>query len=175
MENHIITVMRSGQNYLQQLLAENTNIKVSHSHHYTGQQGRIITIARDPFDSIVSRLVMHKMLSKNMTEEDYRDMIEDNLNTYTLLAEHSDIVIDYNDLVSNPLGVVDYLVKATDNSYNDRLLKMKLKDKPSLGYLVSSKVSNDYDECLDIVKEWDLSSLYKAYKPLYEQTVIIGT
>jgi len=175
MENHLITVMRSEQNYLQQLLAENTNIKVTHSHHYTGQQGRIITVARDPFDSIVSRLVMHRMLSKNMTEQDYFEMIEDNLNTYKDLAEHSDIVIDYNDLVSKPLGVVDHLVNAINSSYNDRLLKMKLKDNPSVGYLVSSKVSDDYDECLEIVRGWDLSGLYEAYKPLYEQTVIIGT
>lgn len=166
--------MRSGNNYLRQLLLENTNIEYFYSHHYTGQQGRVITIARDPFDSLVSRLVMHRILHKNMTEKDYQKMIEENLNTYNLLAAHADIVIDYNDLVHNPLGVVDYLVKALNGSYSDQGTKTILEDDISLGYLVSSKVSDDYEECVSIVKGWDLSSLYKAYKPLWDQTVTIN-
>jgi hypothetical protein len=172
---HIVTVMRCGQNYLQTLLTEETDLTWTHSHKYTGQQGRIVTIARDPFDSLVSRLTMQKILNKNMTNAYILDMINENLETYNLLAKHSKIVIDYIDLVSNPLGVVNYLTKALGGHAEKHNLNLLLTDDLLLGYFVSSKISKEYEEVSDMVKLLDLSELYKAYQPLYEQTVIIDT
>jgi hypothetical protein len=153
----IITYPRSGAHYLQRLMFSATGKLIEFSHKKDISGSTVITIARDPFESIHSHVVMkkHYDINDGYTKLDNIQYIS----TYDFLYEDAQIVIDYNNLVKSPENITEKVLnmlglkKSLANSLtlND--------DKDSL-HLVSSKSSPEYKN-----KQFSLSDIADCYEP----------
>lgn len=158
----IVTYPRSGANYLQNLLINNTGKKIEYFHEhdqFIKSDKTIISIARDPFDSIHSNFTMRKHY---FPEEEFNNLyISHYIDIYTTSYEKSDIVIDYNDLISHPMIVVAKICELLEiQQYLDKKDTEFLADNKKYNYLVSSKTSKEYDK-----KHFDIEDITDCYAP----------
>jgi hypothetical protein len=154
----IITYPRSGANYLSSLIFAQTGQKIDFLHTTDKTNETIITIARDPFESIHSHVVMKKHYG---ISDGYNKL--DNLqymSTYKFLYNNANIVIDYKDLIASPDYVTEKVLNIIEFKKN-LTNPFVLSDNPKTSYLVSSKSSKEYNN-----KHFDLSDIYDCY-PLY--------
>ena len=178
----LVTTPRTGSNYLFQLILQKSHkVQVLKSHDIPKSNRQIITIARDPKETILSNAAMmaHSGIWNN---NDFSGLINNYIKDCNALYKKAKIIIDYNDLINHPEETVQALlkrmyVKYVDNEYVDRL-----DNNQKVGYLVSSQTSIYYHMLEPLMDTLDLSEAYEIYNkmiskamPLYEQTVIIGT
>jgi len=149
----ILTYPRSGSSYLQQLIKQKLYdpnspdeilIPKTNSISDTGDS-KIISIARCPYR------IMHSLVALVLTfpespkfkfeSEDgvYRFPANEYINLYQYMIDKADIIIDYDDLVSRPDEVIDYLAKEMSLEVRDAEYVNQLFDGPD--HLVSSENS----------------------------------
>ncbi len=167
----IVTYPRSGANYLSNLLLNDSGHEIKYFHKPENPDRFIITVARDPFESIHSHVTMRKHYhpdegyNKGYNNE-YKDM-------YNFLYENANIVIDYKELIQFPERVLSKI-------YNDLNLEKNPKDDPSPmpsdnkenTYLRSSKTSNEYGN--EHFKREEISDCYEPYNRLLSRAVSVA-
>lgn len=139
---------------------------------------KIITIARNPRDFIVSELAMTLHYTFSLSDLNY-DWIFSFLGTRAdafgkdmeTLIERADIVLKYEDLVNRPGDVIDYLATVFDTPIIGPFKIDYLQDKPEVGYLVSSKTSGFYDYINKVADDVDFTEINNIYARLLAKAV----
>jgi hypothetical protein len=157
----IISYPRSGTHYLQNLILAYSSKKITFSHYPVTKNSFVITIARDPFDSIQSFVAMKKYYNpETYTETDYLDYY---VELYKYLDSNAGIVIDYNDLISSPEKITKIICDLLGFEKNPSNYNMH-GDRKEIEYLVSSKTVKEYDE--EYFKIEDMDNCYYEYHKL---------
>lgn len=157
----IITYPRSGTHYLQNLILAYSSKEIAFSHYPVTENSFIITIARDPFDSIQSHVAMSKHYNpKTYTKNDY---IEYYVGLYKYLYLNANLIIDYNDLIDLPEETTKMICDLLGFKKNPSDYKVSV-DKKSIEYLVSSKTVKEYNE--EYFKIEDMTNCYDEYRKL---------
>lgn len=124
---HLITYPRSGSHYFAKLVYEKTMFNIQRSHtvnisfdNNNNKTKTIVTIARDPKDSIVSLIALELGRGFNMTDTRINEIITNYILLYNFLFQEADYVVDFNDLVLYPDAVIEKilgLLEIDDTSY----------------------------------------------------------
>ena len=170
----VITYPRSGQNLFRDLLNQQDYF-MPHSHEITDflNEKHVVTIARNPVDSVASAIAMVDFYKEHYKEEISHLMIPSMLikyeKTYAWLLENATYIIAYEDLTNNPKETVekflDYLSLKRSNV--DYKLNMS-KDNPDHLSLVSSKNVDSYPKYLEHVKA---SAFLESAEKIYEKVL----
>jgi len=111
---HLVTFPRSGSHYFAKLVYEKTmfNIQRSHSINISFDRNnkktkKIVTIARDPKDSITSLIALEKSFVPHMPDSKINEMITNYIMFYSFLLQEADYIIDFKELISSPDKVID--------------------------------------------------------------------
>lgn len=153
----IVTYPRSGANYLHNLILNHSSISLMYVHKTDIIDGTVVTIARDPFESIHSHATMRKHYHP---DEGYNKSYNTQyIDMYKFLYDRADIVIDYKDLVESPKEVLKKvcLLLGFEKLLNNIPPEKDNKDR---SYLVSSKTSPKYKE-----KHFDIENIMDCYEP----------
>jgi hypothetical protein len=161
----ILTFPRSGSNLLENTLEAMGMFRLSKSHScWDASKKYVITIARDPLDSLTSFAAMRMH---------YRDgnigknIVAQYCSTYQYLINNANVVIDYNDLVSDPHKVTgNLIVHLGKNVYFKTPRIRRNKDAENRKYLVSSAGSDQYPIAKELMEMEDLSRCYELYNKL---------
>ncbi len=129
----------------------------------------IITIARDPKESIASWIALNKFLGS--TYRGVREMMGDYVLLYSFLYENADYVIDYEDLVESPDAVTKKILELLEIDDTNASQFVTDIDYDSKTYIQSSKSVPGYEE-IDL-DELDFDSCYFYYHKILERKVII--
>jgi hypothetical protein len=164
--NRIITYPRSGTHYLQHLILTYSSQKIDSSHYQVFDNSFIITIARNPFDSIKSTMAMKKhYFPDTYLDNDY---IKYYIDTYTFLNKDANLVIDYEDLVSFPEEITKSVCDTLGFKKNPMEYPM-MKDDKDYEYLVSSKTVKEYEE--EYFSKQDIEKCYPHYLELLSKSI----
>jgi hypothetical protein len=177
---HLLTYPRSGSHYFDDMLYEEEKIHFTKSHYLDqlfdsdGNKRRtIITIARDPLDSISSYLAINDYRYSFEDEREFliKEKIAEYVLMYSFLYYNADYFIDFNDLIKYPKPVIKRilgLLNIDKNTYNcfDESDIEKYK-----GFKPSSKSLSSYDR--GMLDGFDLSLCYYYYYKLLENKIII--
>lgn len=174
---HLFTYPRSGSHYFADLLYKEAQINFIKS-HYTGdtfdknneKRRTIITIARDPKDSILSYLALMDLESR-CHESIVYEKITEYILMYDFLFKHADYVIDFNDMINYPESVIKKilsLLKIDENNYHlfDRNFVPKYKN-----FIPSSKTLPNYKD--NMLNGYNIDLCYFYYHKLLEKKIII--
>jgi hypothetical protein len=162
----IVTYPRSGSNYLQNLLFNHSGNHIKFTHKTDNSDHTIITIARDPFESIHSYVTMRKHYHPN---EGYEKRYNNEyIEMYNFLYVNANIVINYKDLTQSPIRVVEEIssILKFKKSFNNFSLP---SDNKELSYLLSSKTSHEYKN--EHFKIKDVHDCYDSYKKLLSKSL----
>jgi hypothetical protein len=171
----IITYPRSGQNLFRDLL-DQQDYSILHSHEIADflNEKHVVTIVRNPVDSVASAMAMIDFYKEHYKEKINYLMIPSMLikyeETYTWLLENATYIISYEDLIGNPKDTVekflDHLsLKRTSVDYR---LDMS-RDNPNHLSLVSSKNVDSYPGHLEHVKA---SAFLENAEKIYQRILL---
>ena len=164
--NKIITYPRSGTHYLQNLILTYSSKYIEASHYEVFDNSFIITVVRDPFDSIQSTIAMKKYYFPDTYLDN--DYIKYYIDMCNFLKNHSSIVIDYNDLISFP----EEITKNVCDLLGFKKMPMKhemMKDSKEYEYLVSSKTVKEYNE--EHFNNDQIKECYPVYLDLLSKSI----
>jgi hypothetical protein len=197
----IVTVPRTGSHYLQERIFVHTGHIVLKYHEPKPQtwgyaieglldnnarfwigleidQLKMITIARDPKDLIISDIAMAiKQKHRNFEDisllkiKDIQDRVNEYCDHYIKLLNYSTIIIDYDQLVSYPFEITCHIANLLNIKIITEKYKTNLKDRD--GYMVSSKNVSDYDVIKVAVDQVDLSKIYEAYYKIKSKCIFL--
>lgn len=161
----ILTVPRSGSNLLENTLEAMSLIRLPKTHGCWDTKGYgIITIARDPLDTITSWAAMRMHYRDG---EIRKDLVRQYCSTYQFLIDNADIILDYNELVEDPYKITNGLIKSLGmKAFFDTPKIARNPDVPSRRYLVTSTTSEYYDQAREYASKQDLSYCYELYNKL---------
>ena len=206
----IITVPRVGSHYLQERIFVHTNKTLILKYHEPTMQKwgyanpgllengnrfwsgldmdnlKVITIARNPKDLIISDIAMALNRNIKSKDEEFREnflqsykqgidseRIQDRVDKYTedyvKLESLSSIIIDYNDLVSSPYEVTCAIANRIGVEIITNEYKPVQLDKNK--FLVSSKNIPEYEVAQKVVEKVDLSKFYEAYEKIKSKCI----
>lgn len=157
----LLTYPRSGSHYLRDLVKQKLDTELEASHNWDEATGVVITIARDPYDSIHSAITMTRHYDQPL---DIKRMVNSYAYQHGFLYNRANVVIDYNTLVKNTDLVVKTLSDILDKPINEHIYHNEMTDHPEENYLVSSLTSPLYKE--DYLKGYDLTEAYRVYNLL---------
>jgi hypothetical protein len=165
----IVAYPRSGTHYLQNLIFAHSSQKITFSHYAVHEDSFIITIVRDPFDSIQSFVAMRKHYNPEIYKEtDYLDYY---VGLYKYLDLNAKIVIDYNDLINFPEETTKMICSLISFEKNISDYDV-LDDNKDMEYLVSSKKVKEYNE--EYFKIEDMTNCYNEYYKLLSKANRVG-
>jgi len=171
MRHVLATTPRTGSHYLMQLILQKTSgTTITKTHILTKEHKNIITIARDPKDTILSNAVMNAHAGQ-WKDYNFSGFVKDYIEMCTLLYNQADIIIDYNDLVNHPDEVVKSLAKAIGIEYTGRPYLETLEDNPDVGYIVSSTSSILHPMIEPLMDTLDLSKAYDIYNKMLSRAI----
>jgi hypothetical protein len=153
-----LTYPRSGSHYLRDLVKQKLDTDLNDSHNWDDAKGFVITIARNPYDSIQSVITM-TMHYEQPVEID--KMIRAYNHSYGFLYTRANVVIDYNTLTNNPNKVISYLSDILEKPINPDEYRNEMTDHPDKKYLVSSTTSELYKE--NYLSGFELKDSFRAY------------
>jgi hypothetical protein len=181
MSSIVATYPRSGKTFLVSLVANNTFIHLPYTHLHEGETidilqnyKNIITVVRDPIESISSLLAMEYTYYPHIQQlykEDLNTLIETKIKQriaeyeffYTNIFDYANIVLDFNELIKNPrIKIIKLANKINLNikvdNYSD-----PVKDLPDNNFLKTSRDQEIYKEFKEILKTQDLSNCYRLF------------
>lgn len=132
----------------------------------------ILTIARDPKESITSWAAMDKFLGSENQRIDQK--VTEYILLYNFLYSNADYVIDFVDLIKKPDLVIDNILSLLEinerNSYQFEPLLLCQTDRCFCTYFESSKSVDGYEEInLD---NYNIDLCYFYYNRLLEKKII---
>jgi hypothetical protein len=174
---HLLTYPRSGSHYLDKLIYKKTKFHIERSHIVNPIFGadnkktkRIVTIARDPKESILSYAALEKHISPS-TPTRMNEIITEYILLYSFLCEHVDYVIDYQDLVNSPDQVTKRLLEVLEIDEENSYRFFTKINYDSKNYVQSSKDLIGYKRInLD---NTNLNLCYFYYNKLLEKKIIL--
>jgi hypothetical protein len=167
----IVTIPRTGSHYLQERLLQHTGVLIQKYHD--PQPTKIITIARDPKDTLASDLSMSSFFyGIDNIKEDIKNIIPvvQTLSEYLLNA---DIIIDYDDLIHFPYETTKALANAIGAKMEVDTYKTKILDDPKNGHMISSKNFGEYQNIRTLLDAYDFSGLYDIYHKMLAKAIDI--
>jgi hypothetical protein len=168
MDYIIVTIPRTGSHYLYELIKQFTGVNILKSHEIQPDK-KMISIARDPYNSFVSDSAMHHHYHGNFNFDDFDHYLALGKN----LLSDAEIIIDYEDLINKPYQVVEYLSKILDIQIINDKYENNLKDQPKYKHLVTSTISESYNKAKESIKDIDLSEHYEVYNKMLDRCVKI--
>lgn len=178
----IASYPRSGQSYLQSTLSLAFGKQFGFSHlNKPGQideltnYDHVITIVRNPVDSISSIVAMELEFNKDL-EIDYviRNRIDEYINFYSFVLKNADTFIDFNNIVNEISMVIKYLSVITKFAIINSSPKDLVRDTISQKFLKSSKKTKHYDDIVNTVSSKDLSKCTELYNSALGKCVPIN-
>jgi hypothetical protein len=174
---HLVTFPRSGSHYFAKLVHEKTmfNIQRSHSinisfNNDNKKTKKIVTIARDPKDTLTSLIALEKMQGFNMTNSKINELITYYIMFYSFLYEHADYIIDFKDLIESPDKVVG---KTLDLLKIDNKSHLKFPDNTNYdtkGLAKKSSKSLSVYKTIDL-DEFSMELCYFYYNKLLSKAI----
>jgi hypothetical protein len=163
----ILTYPRSGSHYLRALASQKLKILLPATHLADDAKGFVITVARNPYDTLHSFISMSFHYNQEIG-------IQSEIDKYTrlcrLLYNKANIVIDYDTMIKTPDTVVSMLSDILDKPVVEHKFEQNMKDRPEEVYLVSSTTSEQYrHRHLD---GFDLTDAENAYNLLLSRKII---
>ena len=177
---HVLTYPRSGMHFFDDTLYEIENIHFTRSHFIDGVFDKnnnkirtIITISRDPIDSISSYLALYNGFDLHYVEHDnvFQEKITEYVLMYSFLCEHADYVIDFNDLVQHSKPVIKKILNLLNIDKNKYDFFHKNVIPRHKDYIPSSKSLTNYNK--NMLNNFDLDLCYYYYHKLLEKKIII--
>jgi len=177
---HLTTYPRSGAHYFDRVFYKNTKFHIEHSHSVDWLYDRknnkarvVITIARDPKDSIASYIAHEKNkfsgLDWYVNDTRVSQIITEYIVMYNFLYEHADYIIDFNDLVGKPEETVKRLFTLLDVSEKDCHLFDGHFGHEDPFFVESSKELPGYDRAR--LDDFNLDLCYFYYHRLLEKKI----
>ena len=179
---YLITYPRSGSHYFDELIYKKAGIHIEKSHTLNllfdkdnSKQRKLITIVRDPVDSITSysayeqkdagpRPLFAKEIRVNQLLTEY-------ILIHNFLYEHADYIIDFNDLVLDPEAVTEKILSLLAIDSKDYHFFDMFPSDYSKDYLASSKTLLNYDK--NLLDKFNFDSCYFYYNRILEKKIII--
>ena len=165
----IIAYPRSGTHYLQNLIMTHYSKKITFSHYPVHENTFIITIARDPFDSIQSHIAMNRHYNPETYKEN--DYVEYYVGLYKYLYNNANLVVDYDDLINLPKETIRMICNLLGFEKNPSDHNV-LENNKDIKYLVSSKTVKEYSQ--EYFKIEDLANCYDEYYKLLSKANKVG-
>lgn len=168
----LLTFPRSGSSALEKYLLQKSGAKIYKTHRITEcSDKRIITIIRDPMDSMTSFIAMTLHYFPNIEGTEQWNQIFGNLSwtgifneIYGYLINNADLVIHYDDLMKSPEKVMDILNDYLNINFIDKDAVITLgDDNPAGKYLATSTTSPVYNIAKEKAQNLDMSSCYEKY------------
>lgn len=167
----IVSYPRSGKSYLQSMLtlAFSKNFDFSHLNKPGEKQklkdyDHIISIARNPIDSISSIVSMQMEFNSSLNVNDLiNTRIKEYINFYSFVLNGKYAFINFDDIEKNISEIIKYVSKISGYDIINSNPKDIVKDTPSQKFLKSSKKSTNYNYVRSIVINknlYDCDSLY---------------
>jgi hypothetical protein len=178
---YLVTFPRSGSHYFDELIYEKKGIHIEKSHSVdelfdknNQKKRKIITIVRDPIDSIISyRANEQKNFVFPLPTQKIRthQVISEHILLHNFLYEHADYIIDFNDLVLNPEPTIKKIIDMLEISQED-YKKFDRSNYPNAKeYLPSSKKLLSYNK--NILDGFNMDMCYFYYNKILEKKIEI--
>lgn len=160
------TYPRCGSHLLRTAFKQMTGLEMVPTHD-VGREGdfeSVITILRNPKDSVISRVAMQMHFDDSKPIEYYieKSMFE-YMEYYYYLSQNADHIFLYEDLLANTSDIVKILsndlgIDLISESFVDDVESMSNKN-----HLKSSKVSDKYNDVVEAVKNFDFKKAIGLY------------
>jgi hypothetical protein len=178
---YLVTFPRSGSHYFDELLYKKEGIHFDKSHSIdllfdknNNKTRKIITIVRDPKDSIISyRAIEEINNSSRVSWQNIRlhQIMSEYITLNNFLYEHADYVIDFNDLILHPDDVIKKIIELLEIKKEDYENFNKMPHIYEKTYLPSSKKILSYNK--NILDDIDMGLCYFYYNKMLERKIII--
>jgi len=179
---YLITYPRSGSHYFDELIYKKAGIHIEKSHTLNllfdknnNKQRRLITIVRDPVDSITSYSAYEQKDAgpRPLFAREIRvnQLLTEYILMHNFLHDHADYVIDFNDLVTYPDAVTKKILSLLEIDPEDYIFFDKGEMEYSENYLASSKTLSSYDK--NLLDNFNFDSCYFYYNKILEKKIII--
>ena len=165
---NIITYPRSGLNLFRSLLEQQYySSHASHSISEFKNSLSIVTIARNPVDSVASHFAMTSFDRGNEPYEIIEQFLVQYAEQYAWFLENSAYVVSYDNLIENPKPEMERFFKHFDLSYSQIDYDLTLIKDAIKGYLKTATRVSFYDKAKTHVLESDaLHRAQEAYHKL---------
>lgn len=177
---HLLTCPRSGSHHFTDLFYKKTGLNIEKSHavnwmldENNAKQRTIITIVRDPRETILSYIALDRMSYVSTINEVQRahHIATEYILMYNFLYEYADYVIDFKDLVENPDAVTEKIFNLLEIKEEDHHFFSKEPDVKSKDYIPSSKILREYKE--ESINDLNIELCYFYYRRLLEKKIVI--
>ena len=179
---YLVTFPRSGSHYFDELIYKEAGIHIEKSHTLNllfdknnNKQRRLITIVRDPVESITSYSAYEQSHSGPRPlfaiETRVNQLLTEYILMHNFLYDYADYVIDFNDLVSYPDTVTKKIISLLEIGSEDYAFFATYPMEYSEDYLASSKVLSSYDK--NLLDKFNFDSCYFYYNRILEKKIII--
>lgn len=171
------TFPRSGTHLLESNMRTRLSLEFKKTHlNWKTPSTFIISILRDPIEVFASKMAMTMHYNKDNLESldfYFKNTTNQYISFFTHINKHGNLLIKYTDLENNMDAVLKQLKDILGCQLNNDIV-VRGKDKPEFRHLVSSKTSPFYDQCLEYVKQQDMSKAYDIYnKALSKDSVLM--
>jgi hypothetical protein len=175
---HLVTFPRSGSHYLDDIIYKEVQISIEKSHTVTNlfdknnnKQRAIITIVRDPIDTIASYIALSEKEFGPSDSTRINQMMTEYILMYNFLNEHADYVLDFKDLIESPHIVVKKILGLLGITEQDYSLFSREYNTKHAQYVESSKTLNGYKR--HNLEEFNMELCYFYYNKLLERKIIL--
>jgi hypothetical protein len=178
---YLVTFPRSGSHYFDKLVYEKEGIHIEKSHSVdllfdknNNKIRKIITIVRDPKDSITSFISLEEQRGRRtLFFQNLRihQMMSEYVTINNFLYENADYVIDFNDLLIHPDLVIKKIIELLEINKEDYKNFNTTKDEYPKTYILSSKNLSSYDK--NILDNFNMDLCYFYYNKMLERKIII--
>lgn len=165
---------RSGTNFAKSLLLQNGyKILSAHEPKTISPNISVITILRDPIETIASHFTMIKFYNPEIDVSTIDLLINNYIKTYSTLAARASLFIDYNSLINDYHATTKLLLSYMhlESSANEYDLT-QITDTPEQKHLATSTISAEYDSIVGLVNK---SELIPAAYEKYEELLLLTT
>jgi len=189
-EIHIVTYPRCGSVYLFKLFSESFKKPVYKKHlnstadidptcikndeYYNDANSEsfkknnyVITILRDPLDSISSISSMENFYNKDISiDSNIKQHIDYYIFSLKEISKFADLTLNFNDINIHRYDILEYISKETNNQIIDKDYNPQIVDFPEDKFLKSSKITESYEHIKEKVRNSDLTACYEIYNKL---------
>lgn len=175
---HLLTFPRTGSHYFDKLVYEKAGISIDKSHSInrvfdkdSNKQKTIITIVRDPIDTISSYLTLQEQGYGDTNLERIEETITNYVFMYRFLYDYADCIIDFKDLVSRPDDVVERVFSLLEIKEEDYKFFNMVYNPWHEEYVPSSKTLPGYKKYK--LDEHNIGLCYFYYNRILKRKIVI--
>lgn len=170
-----MTFPRSGSVYLHELAIQSCNYYFVKTHNYEypkSDDQKIVTVARNPIDTIVSSVAMLVYYREDKTcQYDLDSESENYLRFYNKMITDADIIVDYDKFINDPKGTLKSLESILGITCGAMEYRDRIKDRPENKQLKTSKSSPLYDKIYKMALKMDMSKQNEVYLELLKRSI----